>query len=274
MSVSNFTAKDIVIKSIDSASARRIVKLHHYSGKTTQNSQIHFGVFLNGKLEGALQFGPSINKRGMVKNFRNLVGFNEFLELNRMALSDKCPKNSESRAIGICMRILRKKYPHLKLIVSFADACQCGDGTIYRASGFKLHSFKKNTSQLVAADGTVVSDKSFNNLVLPNGQRLTSFLKNKDIVSKKTFDNIYLSNGKQLTAFLQNGFYKPLEGYQMKYIYFFDKQLEKQFDFVPFDKIPDEVKMYKGSRRIEHEDNASGFQSEEGGSTPTDSLQL
>ncbi|MFZ4672570.1 MAG: hypothetical protein ACOYLT_11215, partial [Flavobacterium sp.] len=68
-----------------------------------QNSQIHFGVFLNQKLEGALQFGPSIDKRRMAQNLG--IGFNQFLELNRMALSDNCPKNSESRSLGICLRL-------------------------------------------------------------------------------------------------------------------------------------------------------------------------
>lgn len=237
-----FTAKDIQIKVIDSASSRKIVERYHYSGKCTQNSQIHFGVSLNGKLEGALQFGPSIDKRRMAQNLG--IGFNESLELNRMALSDSCPKNSESRALGICLRILKKNYPHLKIIISFADACQCGDGTIYRASGFKLHSIKKNTTMRLMPDGSVVADKTFNNLV---GRKI---------------------NGISLRDT------KPLNGYQMKYLYFFDKNLEKRFRFVDFDKIPDHVKMYKGSKRSEHENNASDFQSEESGATPTTALHL
>jgi hypothetical protein len=267
------TAKDIVIKVIDSLSAKKIVQMYHYSGKTTQNSQIHFGVFINGSLQGALQFGPSIDKRRMAQNLG--IGFNESLELNRMALSDRLPKFSESRSIGICLRMLKKQYPFLKLIISFADACQCGDGTIYRASGFKLHSFKKNNSLLSNGDGKVVADKSLNDIFLPNGQRLTSILKSGDIIAKKSMDNIFLSNGKYLSSYLLgSGIYKPIEGYQMKYLYFFDKELEKKFTFVEFDKIPDSVRMYKGIKRAEHENNATGFQSEEGGATPTDTLQL
>jgi hypothetical protein len=153
--------KEIVIKSIDSKSARKIVELYHYSGKSTQNSQIHFGAFLNGRLEGVMQFGPSIDKRRMAQNLG--VGFNETIELNRMAFSDRLPKNSESRSLAIAIKILKKAYPHLRVIVSFADACQCGDGTIYRASGFKLHSFKKNTSLLKMPNGKIIADKALNN---------------------------------------------------------------------------------------------------------------
>jgi hypothetical protein len=237
-----FTAKEIVIKAIDSKSSRAIVERYHYSGKCTQNSQIHFGVFLGGKLEGALQFGPSIDKRRMAQNLG--VGFNETLELNRMALSDVCPKNSESRALGVCLRIIKKRYPHLKVVVSFADACQCGDGTIYRAAGFKLHSFKKNISLMRAKDGSVVAKKSLDDKIDPKTGR-------------------YGSSGLGL---------RPIDGYQMKYLFFLDKSLERNFLFVDFDKIPDSVRMYRGSKRVEHDNNAPSFHEGEGGAEPTSAL--
>jgi hypothetical protein len=64
--------------------------------------------------------------------------WNEFIELNRMAFSEFLPKNSESRAIAIAIKLIKKKAPHIKWIISFADGTQCGDGTIYRAAGFDL----------------------------------------------------------------------------------------------------------------------------------------
>ena len=55
-----------------------------------------------------------------------------------MAFSEKLPRNSESRAISIAMKLIKKHYPHIDWVVLFADGTQCGDGTIYRASGFVL----------------------------------------------------------------------------------------------------------------------------------------
>jgi len=81
---------------------------------------------------------------------RKLIGlvegtkWNEFIELNRLAFTDTLPRNSESRALGVAMRLLRKYAPQLKWVISFADATQCGDGTIYRAAGFVLTSIKEN----------------------------------------------------------------------------------------------------------------------------------
>lgn len=244
--------KDIVIKSIDSASARKFVVRWHYSGKFTNNSQIHFGAFLNGKLEGVLQFGPSIDKRRMAKNLG--IGFNEALELNRMAFSEALPKNSESRCIAICLRILKKTYPHLKLIISFADACQCGDGTIYRASGFKLHSYKKNNSLLDASDVKIQMYHGENKL---------------KVVAKKSLDDHYDNNGRYLSSILK---LKPIEGYQMKYLYFFDKTLESRFKFI--DHIPEQVRMYRGKRASSVESGTSAFRAERGGESPTDALQF
>jgi hypothetical protein len=189
-----FTAKDIVIKSISSESANKIVKIYHYSRKVTQNSQLHFGVFLNGTIQGALQFGPSIDKRRMAQSLN--IGFNEFLELNRMALSDLCPKNSESRALSICLSMIRKRYPHIKVIVSFADACQCGDGTIYKASGFKLLSYKENISLLKLTESAK--------------KELSKIMKiDSDVIAKKSLDD-HVVNGKYASSIAISLGSKPL----------------------------------------------------------------
>lgn len=242
--------KDLIIKPIDSKSANKICKLYHYSGKVVPNSQIHFGVFLKGKCEGVMQFGPSTDKRRMAQNLG--VGMNEFLELNRMAFSDNLPKNSESRSIAIAIKILKKKYPFLRLILSFADACQCGDGTIYRASGFKLHSFKKNSSLLVLSDDAISEIKKY----IPDVGRVASDKSLNNVIASKSLDNHKDLQGKYLTSVAKRLGSKPLVGFQMKYIFCIDKSLEKRFRWIEFDKIPDEVKMYKGKKREEHESNA------------------
>src|SRR5687768_6116008 len=105
--MSTYTAKDILVKPITRQEADKLVKRVHYSGKVVNNSQIHFGVFLGGKLEGAMQFGPSLDKR-KIQGLVSGTGWNEFIELNRMAFSDVLPRNSESRALSIVFRMMRK----------------------------------------------------------------------------------------------------------------------------------------------------------------------
>ena len=153
--------KDIQVKAITPQVANVFVRKNHYSGKVVPNSQLHFGAFYNNVLHGVMQFGPSINKKGTI-NLVEDTGWNEFVELNRMAFDDFLPKNSESRCISVAIRLIKKHAPHIKWIISFADGTQCGDGTIYRASGFSLIKIKKNTSMWVNGNtGQRMQDMQF-----------------------------------------------------------------------------------------------------------------
>ena len=99
--------KKIDVRVIPSKIAIPFIKKHHYSGKVVQNSCLHFGAFYNKKLHGVMSFGPSMVKDkliGLVKE----TGWNEFIELNRMAFDDILPRNSESRCISIALKLLKK----------------------------------------------------------------------------------------------------------------------------------------------------------------------
>lgn len=238
------SAKDIVVKPITAKAATKLVKAIHYSGKVAANSQLHFGVFLSGKLEGAMQFGPSLDKRktqSLVKD----TGWNSFLELNRMAFSDVLPRNSESRALSVAMRLIKKHYPHIEWIISFSDGTQCGDGTIYRASGFVLTGIKKNTSIWEAPDGTVSTDLSL---------RLGQQNKTPKIINSTTMTKgkaITQTGASSMKPFREAG-YRPKEGYQLRYVYFLNKSAKDRLTVpvLPFSKI-DEMGagMYKGEKR-------------------------
>jgi len=110
-----------------------------------------------------MQCGPSLDKRKILGLVTGTL-WNEFIELNRMAFADWLPRNGESRALGYAFRWMRKQYPHIKWCVSFADAAQCGDGTIYRASGFALTGLKKNRSLLRMPDKSIICDKTLNDV--------------------------------------------------------------------------------------------------------------
>ena len=102
------SAKELIVKVIPSKIAVPFVKTHHYSGKVVNNSNLHFGVFYHGRLHGVMSFGPSLDKskiQGLVEGTK----WSEFIELNRMAFDDVLPRNSESRAISIAIRLIKKK---------------------------------------------------------------------------------------------------------------------------------------------------------------------
>lgn len=243
------TAKDIILRPISSKEAGDLVKRVHYSGKVVQNSQFHIGVFLNGKLEGAMQFGPSLDKRKIQGLVRDSL-WHEFIELNRMAFSDALPRNSESRAIAIAMRILKKHAPQIKWVISFADATQCGDGTIYRASGFVLTGIKKNTQVWAAPDGSRFSRTS-----LTDNRSKTQQLSAQRVISRVTVtkgNHSLGGNGSASMKQYEDAGFVPLDGYQLRYIYFIDQSYRQRLTVreVPFSEIERlGACMYKGEKR-------------------------
>jgi hypothetical protein len=243
-----WTAKDIRVAPVSTQAANDVVRRIHYSGKVVNNSQLHLGVWLGNSLEGAMSFGCPMDKRKVIGLVRD-TPWNGMLELNRMAFSDRLPRNSESRALGVAMRLIRKKYPHIEWILSFADATQCGDGTIYRASGFVLTKIGENKTLVELTDGTIIAKKTLNN---PNYVTKTGSYKLPDGAKK-------------------------LPGYQLRYIYFLSPTARSRLtvETIPFSKIAElGAGMYRGERRAGSIANdAPADQAGEGGVTPTPALQ-
>lgn len=260
----------------------------HYSGKVTKNSQLHLGVFLAGRLEGVMQFGPSLDKRRMLGLVRG-TKWNGFLELNRMAFSEALPRNSESRALGVALRMIRAHYPHVEWVVSFADGTQCGDGTIYRAAGFVLTSIKKNTTIWSAPDGERFTDVGLKTQPNKVGKIInrTTTTKRKAIMNRMVAtDTRRPEAGRLLAAIDQqpNGAasmrqfkaagFAPLPGFQLRYIYFLTPEARARLTVpeLPFSKIAEiGAAMYRGQAR--GKDQAAGDHPALGGETPTPALQ-
>lgn len=263
--------KQIQINRIDSSSANAFVRRHHYSGKVASNSQLHFGAFLNGQLHGVMSFGPSLDKskiQGLVAG----TGWNEFIELNRMAFDEKLPRNSESRCISIALKLIRKNCPQIKWIISFADGTQCGDGTIYRASGFVLTGIKKNTTIWQAPDGTIATDLSLRLGMRSSATRVSR--------QSMTMHKTQHFNGAASMKTFKDAGYKPLPGFQLRYIYFLDRSYIQKLavPILPFSKIAEMgAAMYKG-KNIQRVGSLAAEQPgiihpAGGGSIPTPTLQ-
>ena len=126
------------VRMIDRDLANAIVIANHYSGRVYGASTLHLGVFLDGIMEGVLQYGFAMNPASAGSVVTGTL-MNEYLELNRMWLSDSAPRNSESRALAFSIRLIRRVRANVKWIQSFADE-RCGlFGTVYQAAGFTYH---------------------------------------------------------------------------------------------------------------------------------------
>lgn len=289
------TAKDLRVEPISSHDANRIVKRLHYSGKVVNNSQLHFGVFIGGKCEGAMSFGPSLDKR-KIQGLVSGTGWNGFIELNRLAFSDKLPRNSESRAMSVAFRLMRAHYPHIEWVISFADGTQCGDGTIYRASGFALIGIKKNNQIWQAPTGEVFNDTSirpgiggerereraaqvFSRTSLTDGRSKQQQQQAKDIVSRTTTTKgaHILETGASSMKQYKDAGWLPKEGFQLRYIYFLNPSARERLTVpvIPFSRIAEMgASMYRGKKITRAKEQAAGNPPALGGAAPTRALQI
>lgn len=229
-------AKSIVLRPVTSRVAGELIRRVHYSGTTGHAPHLNIGVYVNGRMEGAIQFGQSIDKRRMLGLVRG-TKWNQFTELNRMAFTERLPRNSESRALGVAFRLLRKHRSDLKWVVSYADATTCGDGTIYRASGFVLTGVRENRTIVVFPDGERVASP-----ILSNAR----MAKRAELARKWRVD---VDGGSSITPFLNAGA-KWAPGYQLRYIRFLDPSWRARLTVpvIPFDKIPTDARMYRGEK--------------------------
>lgn len=231
--------REIELKVIPSKIARAFIKRYHYSGKVVNNSNLHFGAFLDNRLHGVMSYGNSLDK-GKMMGLVDGTEWNGFLELNRMAFDDYLPRNSESYCIAKSLRMIKRNAPHIKWVVSFADGCSCGDGTIYRASNFVLTDIKPN----------------YNLCQLPNGEKIHKMTLESnpttprpELAGKTYYD---ITDGKfDFRRYVEYVKGDILEGYQLRYIYFIDPKYRRRLTVpeIPFSKI-DEIGagMYKGEK--------------------------
>jgi len=137
--VIGFGSDNFFIRVIERNLANKIIKENHYSKKFYNLTYIHLGVYEEEELVGVLQYGYAMNPASCSSVVEG-TETNQYLELNRMWLSDKIKlEYPESRAISYSIKYIRRKYPKIKWIQSFADERCGGFGIVYQACTFSYY---------------------------------------------------------------------------------------------------------------------------------------
>jgi len=203
---------DLVMKSIQYQSAKNMMMQNHYSKKWNHYfGKINIGIFKNDKLLGCASFGSLMNAESY-KSIGNIEK-DEILELNRMWISDELGHNSESILISSSIKIIKKMYPKIKLIQSFADG-RLGCGTIYKASNFNYYGYHESLFFKNKITNEVIHKINF-----------------EDIRSSQTFLEL---NAKRLDGIFETFFVKTY-----RYIYILDKKISvylKQEKYPKYEK--------------------------------------
>ena len=111
--------------------AKYAVNRWHYSKQIPSGRNNYFGVWEDEKFIGVVVYGHSIGVH-LAESF-GLTNFT-CVELRRVALMEH--KMPVSRIISISLKLLKKKNPKIRLVVSYADPLQNHIGGIYQAGNW------------------------------------------------------------------------------------------------------------------------------------------
>lgn len=143
-------SKETAIMECDKSLADKIIVAHHYSHKCVKNSFLSLAVLYNGTVEGALQLGYGIRPK-----IKGALEADDTREFDRMWLSDKMPKFSETIVLSLLSHYLKAAHPEIKHLISYADTSAGKTGTIYKAGNYRFE-------KAIKADF----------YILPNGERV------------------------------------------------------------------------------------------------------
>lgn len=154
-----------------------------------------FGAFFNEVLMGILTIGKPPSQHLCI-GVMGREHIDKVWELNRLWMSDKCPKNSESRFIGWALRELKKINPPL-VIVSYADTEQKHLGIVYKATNWIYTGMTKPVLEY-QVKGIKMHSKTVSNSVGKSTDK-----KNKKQMLKELYgNNFYMKERSQKHRFV------------------------------------------------------------------------
>lgn len=161
------TEKTLSFKEISYEKTKEMIIKNHYSHKwNTSFGKINIGVFEKDVLLGVACYGNLMNPKSY-KQFNDDFEQESIIELNRLWIDDCLGGNAETILMKASHDIIRKKYPYIKAIQSFADG-RLGCGTIYKAMNFKYYGYSE-TLFYEHLDGTTYHKVPMENTSRPDG---------------------------------------------------------------------------------------------------------
>jgi hypothetical protein len=154
---STFGARELEVKPVTATVARRVCEARHYLHTYPGGAVLNFGVFVGNLMLGVavLGVGPT-NLHRLIKDAKN----HEVVCLARLWLDDRLGRNSESRALGVILRMLKRGQTTVRAVVAYSDPLAGHTGTIYRASGFFYLGESRGMPLYKFPDGSVHHSRS------------------------------------------------------------------------------------------------------------------
>lgn len=152
----SFNFDDIILRDCETKEVNDFLQRYHYLHKHG-NSKYKIGFYLQDILIGLITFGQ-ITRRESADRLK--LKPNELLELTRLCIHPQYQvKNLASWMISKAVKVIKSKQKYKK-IISFADNTFNHEGTVYKASNFKLDGEVNPSYWYVDRDGYVMHKRT------------------------------------------------------------------------------------------------------------------
>jgi adenine modification enzyme len=148
------------IKEIDIKTTSEFICKYHYSHKMPSSIRLMLGLYHNEDLMACIIYGNPVG-RNVVK-FLNRPRIN-CAELQRLFSRDGLPKNNESYFISHSFKYLKKYYPEIKYLISYADSTYGHIGIVYQATNWKYIGESKLIIDMFIVNGKNIHPKTLCN---------------------------------------------------------------------------------------------------------------
>tara|TARA_R100001510_G_scaffold57728_1_gene67203 strand:- start:2843 stop:3496 length:654 start_codon:yes stop_codon:yes gene_type:complete len=161
--------KSLKLAWVDHAAAKKAVFRWHYSRTMPIGKLAKIGVFEDNKYIGCVIYGRGASPK-VLKKEANLESNAQFVELVRVALDKH--ENPVSKILAISIKVLKKRSPNLKAIVSFADTKQGHLGKIYQAGNWIYTGLGAVNSESYILHGKAVHNRTITQTYYPRWHKL------------------------------------------------------------------------------------------------------
>lgn len=149
------------LRVVDNALASAILTKNHPLGAGGAFA-FAFGLCLDNRVHGVMTFGrPAANGAARCFDLRQC----DTIELRKMWCDDVLPKNSESQALAISARLIRKRYPKIHVLFTYCEGEE--QASAYRGAGWTPLNAHTYVSELRVGDKWFHA-RDFNRFYRPN----------------------------------------------------------------------------------------------------------
>ena len=177
----------MIIKRIKNNTGKEFIRKHHYAVICPPITKLSVGLYEDNKLMGVAIWGYGVRPKHTLKLMFPSLEVENYLELNRLCLLDEMPRNSESQFISENIKYIKKYFPKVKILFSWADGLRGKCGYIYQASNF-YYGGKILSEFYATKDGEVVHPRL---LITRFGRRDMAFAFSKGLIKIKGYQFRY-----------------------------------------------------------------------------------